>query len=62
MAIIAITGPLEGTSVYSSIAQHTYTGSAGGYGSDGFYEGRDQLVDIDRLVFADQTVAFDDLL
>lgn len=62
MARTAIAGPLEATSVYSSTAQHTYTGSAGGYGSDGFYEGRDRRVDSDRLVFADQTVAFDDLL
>ncbi|MDE4302120.1 hypothetical protein PXK30_00235 [Phaeobacter gallaeciensis] len=31
-------------------------------GRDGYYEGRDWLIDIDLLVFADQTVAFDDLL
>ena len=31
-------------------------------GRDGYYEGRDMLIDIDLLVFADQTVAFDDLL
>ncbi|KUP94998.1 LamG-like jellyroll fold domain-containing protein [Tritonibacter horizontis] len=31
-------------------------------GADGVYEGRDRLVDIDLLVFADQTVAFDDLI
>ncbi|MDR6265092.1 LamG-like jellyroll fold domain-containing protein [Roseobacter sp. N2S] len=31
-------------------------------GSDGLYEGRDVLSDIDRLVFADQTVTFDSLL
>lgn len=31
-------------------------------GRDGYYEGRDKLVDIDLLVFADQTVAFADLI
>jgi Ca2+-binding RTX toxin-like protein len=31
-------------------------------GADGNYEGRDRLLDIDYLVFADQTVAVDDLL
>ncbi|MCF6232474.1 MAG: hypothetical protein L3J36_05165 [Rhodobacteraceae bacterium] len=37
------------------------TDSADG-GSDGNYEGRDKLIDIDQLVFADQTVSFTDLL
>ena len=37
------------------------TDSASG-GVDGFYEGRDILVDIDLVVFADQSVVFDDLL
>ncbi|MEM6620486.1 MAG: LamG-like jellyroll fold domain-containing protein, partial [Pseudomonadota bacterium] len=31
-------------------------------GADGFYEGRDTLMDIDFVVFADQTVAFEDLI
>jgi len=44
-----------------TVTQLIVTDSASG-GSDGFYEGRDRLVDIDQLVFADQTVAFDDLL
>ena len=37
------------------------TDSASG-GADGFYEGKDILMDIDFLVFADQTVAVADLL
>ncbi|WP_139792826.1 LamG-like jellyroll fold domain-containing protein [Pseudophaeobacter leonis] len=37
------------------------TDSANG-GADGFYEGSDRLIDIDLLVFADQAVAFNDLL
>jgi hypothetical protein len=37
------------------------TDSASG-GVDGYYEGRDRLLDIDYLVFADQTVAVADIL
>ena len=37
------------------------TDSASG-GLDGYYEGRDYLIDINQLVFADQTVNIDDLL
>ncbi|MBV1865144.1 MAG: hypothetical protein KUG74_12040, partial [Rhodobacteraceae bacterium] len=37
------------------------TDSASG-GLDGFYEGKDRLMDIDFLIFADQTVAVTDLL
>jgi Ca2+-binding RTX toxin-like protein len=44
-----------------TVTQLIVTDSASG-GSDGFYEGRDRLMDIDQLVFADQSVAFDDLL
>jgi Ca2+-binding RTX toxin-like protein len=33
-----------------------------GGGRDGFYEGRDRMVDIDTLVFADRSVAVDTLL
>ena len=43
------------------VTQLTVTDSADG-GADGFYEGADRLIDIDLLVFADRTVAFDDLL
>jgi len=43
------------------VTQLTVTDSADG-GLDGFYEGKDRLMDIDQLVFGDQTVAFDDLL
>ena len=43
------------------ITQLTVTDSANG-GADGYYEGADRLIDIDLLVFADRTVAFDDLL
>ncbi len=31
-------------------------------GADGFYEGKDYLVDIDQLVFGDVSVSFDDLI
>ena len=44
-----------------TVTQLIVTDTAGG-GSDGFYEGRDRLIDIDVLVFADQSVAFDTLL
>ncbi|MEX0338046.1 MAG: LamG-like jellyroll fold domain-containing protein, partial [Arenibacterium sp.] len=44
-----------------TVWQLTVTDSANG-GSDGLYEGSDRLIDVDVLVFADQTVAFDDLL
>ena len=44
-----------------NVTQLIVTDSASG-GRDGFYEGQDGLVDIDQLVFADQTVAFDTLL
>ena len=44
-----------------NVTRLTVTDSASG-GLDGFYEGRDYLIDIDLLVFADQTVAFDDLI
>lgn len=43
------------------VTRLTVTDAASG-GADGYYEGRDQLIDIDLLVFADRTVAFDDLL
>lgn len=43
------------------VEQLIVTDDASG-GLDGFYEGRDKLTDIDYLVFADQTVAVDDLL
>ncbi|WP_311200231.1 LamG-like jellyroll fold domain-containing protein [Leisingera sp. M658] len=45
----------------SDITRLTVTDAASG-GADGYYEGRDQLLDIGLLVFADQTVAFDDLI
>ncbi|MEX0301453.1 MAG: LamG-like jellyroll fold domain-containing protein, partial [Leisingera sp.] len=45
----------------TDVTRLTVTDAASG-GADGFYEGRDQLIDIDLLVFADQTVAFDDLI
>jgi Ca2+-binding RTX toxin-like protein len=41
-----------------NVTQLIVTDSASG-GSDGFYEGQDRLVDIDMLVFADQSVSFD---
>ncbi|PCH67324.1 MAG: hypothetical protein COC12_11565 [Rhodobacteraceae bacterium] len=44
-----------------TVTQLIVTDSADG-GLDGFYEGKDRLMDIDQLVFADQSVAFDDLL
>ncbi len=44
-----------------NVTELIVTDSADG-GSDGFYEGRDRLIDIDQLVFADQTVSFLDLL
>ncbi|MCB1340173.1 MAG: hypothetical protein KDK24_03720 [Pseudooceanicola sp.] len=44
-----------------NVTQLTVTDNANG-GLDGWYEGRDRLIDIDYLVFADQTVAFADLL
>ncbi|MEL6619456.1 MAG: LamG-like jellyroll fold domain-containing protein [Pseudomonadota bacterium] len=31
-------------------------------GADGYYEGRDHLIDIDKLVFGDMTMSFDDLI
>ena len=43
------------------VTQLTITDSADG-GRDGYYEGKDRLIDIDFVVFADQTVAFSDLL
>ncbi|WP_342586150.1 LamG-like jellyroll fold domain-containing protein, partial [Leisingera sp. ANG-Vp] len=45
----------------TDITRLTVTDAASG-GADGFYEGSDQLLDIDLLVFADQTVAFNDLI
>ncbi|WP_039163913.1 LamG-like jellyroll fold domain-containing protein [Leisingera sp. ANG-M1] len=45
----------------ADVTRLTVTDAASG-GADGFYEGSDQLLDIDLLVFADQTVAFDDLI
>ena len=45
----------------TTVTRLTVTDTASG-GLDGFYEGSDQLLDIDFLVFADQTVAFGDLL
>ncbi len=44
-----------------NVIRLTVTDSADG-GADGFYEGSDRLIDIDVLVFADQAVAFIDLL
>ena len=44
-----------------TVWQLTVTDSANG-GADGLYEGSDRLIDVDVLVFADRTVAFDDLL
>lgn len=45
----------------TDVTRLTVTDAASG-GADGYYEGSDQLLDIDLLVFADQTVAFDDLI
>ncbi|WP_264214607.1 LamG-like jellyroll fold domain-containing protein [Leisingera thetidis] len=45
----------------ADITRLTVTDAASG-GADGYYEGRDQLLDIDLVVFADRTVAFDDLI
>ena len=44
-----------------TVSQLTITDNANG-GLDGLYEGSDRLIDIDLVVFADQTVAFSDLL
>ena len=44
-----------------TVVQLTVTDAASG-GRDGYYEGSDKLIDIDWLVFADQTVAFTDLI
>ena len=56
----------ETTSWYDSnrgetITVLTVTDAADG-GLDGYYEGRDRLIDIDVLVFADQSATFDSLL
>jgi Ca2+-binding RTX toxin-like protein len=45
----------------ANVSRLVVTDSADG-GLDGFYEGRDRLMDIDYVVFADQTVSFDTLL
>ena len=45
----------------ANVSRLIVTDDAGG-GVDGFYEGRDRLMDVDWLVFSDQTVAFDDLI
>ncbi|MDE4174870.1 hypothetical protein PXK01_11950 [Phaeobacter sp. PT47_59] len=44
-----------------TVTRLVVTDAASG-GVDGYYEGRDLLIDIDFLQFADQTVAFTDLL
>ena len=43
------------------VTQLIVTDDAGG-GLDGYYEGEDILMDIDFLIFADQTVSFDSLI
>ena len=45
----------------ADVSRLVVTDAADG-GADGLYEGRDRLLDIDFVVFADQTVAFDTLL
>lgn len=45
----------------TEVSRLIVTDSADG-GLDGYYEGRDRLLDIDMLVFADQQVSFDSLL
>ena len=60
----AITNP-DGLDVNAVAVHLRATGGvkdAPGGGRDGFYEGEDHLIDIDKLVFSDRTVDVIDIL